>query len=124
MWRLIGCALALSLVGCGCTANSKAKLQAQSAFQAGQLQALQSQTGAQPAPMVSFRGEVQNRQVVWSEGLTLANALVAAQYTGLWDPRDIFITRRGQRYRIDPKALLRGEEDPLLEPGDIVDIRR
>lgn len=62
--------------------------------------------------------------VPWTEDLTLAAALIAAEYQGSWDPHSIFILRMGQTYRVNPKRLLSGTENPALEPGDIVEVRR
>jgi len=105
----------------GCTSRSKARAQVQAAFAAGQQQALSGQTNA---PTVSFRGDVKNPKVPWTEEMTLAKALVAAEYTGSWDPHTIVILRQGEKYKVDPKRLLGGLEDPLLEPGDTVEIHR
>jgi hypothetical protein len=93
----------------------------QAAFAAGQQQAMSAQTNA---PSVNFRGDVKNPRVPWTEEMTLAKALVAAQYTGSWDPHTIVIVRQGEQYKLDPKRLLSGLEDPLLEPGDTVEIHR
>ena len=67
---------------------------------------------------------VRNPRVPWTEGLTLARALLAAEYTGTLDPTRIRITRQGQSYTVDVKHLLRGQDDPLLEPGDLVEVFR
>jgi hypothetical protein len=102
----------------GCTTKSNAHARSQAAFFAGQQQALSQQN----APTVVFRGDIKNPRVPWVEDLSLAKALIAAEYTGLWDPHTIVIIRKGETYKIDPKRLLRGLEDPPLEPGDIVEI--
>ena len=66
----------------------------------------------------------QNALVVpWTEGLTLAQALVAAQYTFNWDPHTITVTRQGEVHPVNARRLLRGQDDPLLEPGDVVEVR-
>ena len=113
--------LLLLLAASGCTTNSSANARAQAAFAAGQ-QAGTAQ--AQAAPKVSFRGDVKKSSVPWSEELTLARALLAAEYTGLWDPHRIVIIRKGETFKIDPRRLLSGLDDPLLEPGDTVEIHR
>jgi len=113
-WLLIG-----SLAGC--TTRSSAKAQAQAAFAAGQQQAIARQA---MGPSVSFRGDVKKQTVPWTEGLTLAQALLAAEYNGLWDPHTIVVIRDGQRFEVDPKRLLRGVEDPLLQAGDTVEVHR
>jgi hypothetical protein len=115
-----GLALLLTLVGCMSKAHSKA--QAQAAFQAGQMQGLMQ---AQPAaPTVTFRGDVKNRTIPWTEDLTLGQALLAAEYQGTLDPHTIVVVRQGTRYPVNPRHLLSGQENPALEPGDIVEVKR
>ena len=123
MKNLLPWLLLLVLAASACTTKSKATAQAQAAFAAGQQQ--QAMTAAQnQAPTVTFRGDVKNPVVPWTEDLSLAAALVAAEYRGLWDPHSISITRNGKTYRINPRRLLSGAENPPLEPGDIVEVRR
>ena len=119
---LISVALGLTLTAC--TSNSGARTQAeQRAFAAGRQQALLEQQ-QKNEPVIWFRGEVRQARVPWIEGITLAEALATAQYTGNRDPRLITVTRAGQAYSIRPNLLLRGEDNPALEPGDIVELRR
>ena len=117
---LSGCLLLVALPS-GCTTRSGANAQAQAAFAAGERQATARQA---MGPSVSFRGDVKKPSVAWTEGLTLAPALLAAEYSGLWDPHTILIIRNGERFQIDPKRFLRGLEDPPLAPGDTVEIHR
>jgi hypothetical protein len=113
--------LLLVLAGSGCKTHSRsAQAQIQQAI-AAQQQALAQW---QQEPSVLVRGEVKNPIVGWSEGLTLARAIVAAEYRGPWDPHQILIIRKGETFRINPKHLLWKTEDPLLEPGDIIQIER
>jgi hypothetical protein len=84
---------------------------------ANQIQA--SQGGA-----IYFTGDVRMNSVPWHEGLTLAEAIVQAQYTGRSDPFSISVTRNGTAFRVDVRRLLRGEENPPLEPGDRINVRR
>ncbi|MBA4148583.1 MAG: hypothetical protein H0X66_10755 [Verrucomicrobia bacterium] len=111
----------LSFLGSGCTTKTKARLHAQQAFNAGQQQAmvqLQQPSGDQ----IQVTGDVQYPHLTWSDGLTVAQAIVAAGYRGIREPQEIFIYRRGEAIAINPKALLRGE-DVLLEPGDRIILR-
>ena len=71
-----------------------------------------------------IRGDVKNPAVPWNEELTLARAIVAAEYKGFWDPHVITIIRQGQSYKINPRDLLKGRDDPPLEPGDTIVIER
>jgi hypothetical protein len=111
---------ALVFAGAGCA--GKAKKREAEAFRQGQLRAMEEQRALEPAVWV--HGQVRHPRVPWHENLTLAQALVAADYIGALNPTRINVIRQGQTYRVDPKRLLRGAEDPLLEPGDVVEIAR
>ena len=123
MMRLLACGVGLGLVVMGCASKDKARNDVQQAFIQGQQQAIaaQQQMQAQQQPSVWFRGLVRNTRVPWVENLTLSRALAAAEYTGVMDPTVIIVIRQGQVHRVDTKRLLRGQEDPVLEPGDIVE---
>jgi hypothetical protein len=109
------------LVTGGCTTKSKARAQAGAAFAAGQNEGLkQAQSQAR---VVTFVGQVRNRVVLWEEGLTLAQAIDAAVYTGFSDPKMIVLKRGAESVTIKVNDLLRGAANPVLEPGDMVDIR-
>ncbi len=115
--------LILSLLGSGCTTRSSARLKAQNAFLAGQNMALQQQAQmAMQGSMVSVHGAVQNSQVPWVAGLTLAQAVATANYVGQAEPREIIITRAGESAALDAKVLLNGVTIPL-EVGDVVELR-
>jgi hypothetical protein len=64
---------------------------------------------------------VQNPQVAWHSGLTLAKAIISAGYSGS-DPSAIIIHRNDQSIPVDPKGLLTGEDVPL-QVGDAVEIQ-
>ena len=114
------CFLILALVASGCTTQSKAKAQARTAFLLGQQQARAQQ---QQGPVVTVVGMVKNRTVQWTEELTLTKALLVAEYQGFSDPRVIIIIRNGQHFQVNVKQLLKGREDPPLEPGDTIEIQ-
>ena len=105
----------------GC--KSSPKVNPQAAFLEGQQRAW---TGAQmnQEPAVFFRGMVRNLRVTWREDLTLAQALLEAEYTGALEPMKIRLTRQGQSHTIDVRRLLRGKENPVLEPGDLIEVLR
>ena len=122
MQKLFGCYLMLLMAASSCTTKAKAKAKAQAAFVAGQQQAI---ANMQPRPpTVSVFGQVRNQNVNWTDDLTLTKAIVAADYFGSRNPRAIVIIRNGQAMSIDPKLLLNGGQDPPLEPGDVVELRR
>jgi hypothetical protein len=108
----------------GCVSKSKANAQARAAYMAGQQQAMarmqQTQTLGQ-GPCVTVNGEVRNRVVPWTQGLTLAKAVIAADYYGAKDPGQLIIVHNGIASRVDPKQLLSGVDIPL-QPGDIVQL--
>ncbi|MEY2411371.1 MAG: hypothetical protein QOF48_4041 [Verrucomicrobiota bacterium] len=115
--------LGVIFLNAGCAGGSRRKQREQEAFLRGQQQAIAAQQQAQE-PAVWFHGMVRHPRVPWTENLTLAQALVMAQYTGALDPTSIKVIRQGQTYRIDPKRLIRGLEDPPLEPGDLIEVSR
>ena len=61
-------------------------------------------------PCVTVNGEVRNHVVPWTEGMTLAKAVVAADYLGAADPGQIIIVHNGRRdpRRTKAAALRRG----------------
>ena len=111
--------LALPLVA-GCVSQSTARVREREAFVKGQQEMLKQQQPQQPT--ILFRGLIRQPRVPWTEGLTLAQGILAANYNGAGNPGHIRIIRQGHAYPIDVQLLLRGQEDPLLEAGDIVDI--
>jgi hypothetical protein len=113
--------LLLAVALSGCATKATARREAEKAAIATQQSAMAAQANQEPA--VWFRGDVRNQRVPWTEGLTLAQAIIAAHYTWNWDPRFISVTRKGEVYPVNPKRLLSGQEDPLLEPGDVVEVR-
>ena len=80
----------------------------------------QAQTQGQ-GPCVTVNGEVRNHVVPWTEGMTLAKALLAADYYGAADPGQILIVHNGVATRVEPSQLLSGADIPL-QPGDIVQL--
>ena len=116
--------LFLAVALAGCITKSKANAQARAAYLAGQQQAMtrmqQTQTQGQ-GPCVTVNGEVRNRVVPWTAGLTLAKAVLAADYYGAADPGQIIIVHNGMASRVDPKQLLSGVDIPL-QPGDVVQL--
>ena len=114
----------MPLLVAGCMSKKKADAQARTAFLAGQRQALEIVQQAQArGPSITVLGEVRNSIVPWTSDLTLAKALVAADYRGATDPIEILIERQGKATSYDPKKLLTGEDVPL-QPNDVVQIRR
>lgn len=121
-WLIRACAAALvAVAACGCVSRSKARQQAAVAFAAGQRQAFDAVTEARRIH-IRVLGPVRHPEIPWVEDLTLAEAIVAADYTLPGDPRAIFIIRQGERVFLDPKRLLRGE-DVALQPGDTIEIQ-
>lgn len=103
----------------GCETKSKARLQQQAAFIAGEQQAMAQ---AQAGKSVRVTGDVQNSTLPWTEDLTLAKAIVDADYRGLRDPKKIVVRRLNQPpIVIAPRQLLQGG-DMTLQPGDVVQI--
>jgi hypothetical protein len=118
------CVLALSFsLGAllsGCTTQSKARAEARAAYFAGQNAALVR--NAAQGNRVLVIGQVKNHEIDWTNGLTLARAIVAANYAGLGDPTEIILTRQGRNTIVNPQDLLNGHDVPL-QPGDTITIR-
>src|ERR1700722_1355636 len=112
--------LFVAAVGGGCTTQSSANARARAAYLAGQNAVLRQQ---QQFPTVKVVGPVQNPQVPWVAGLTLAQAIATADYLDSRAPRQIIITRQGESASIDPETLLNGTVVPL-EAGDVVELRQ
>ncbi len=104
-----------------CTTKSAAQAKAQEAFLEGQNAALRQQQISQMSS-VTIIGPVQNPQVPWVAGLTLAQAIATANYLDSHEPKEIIITRDGESATLDPKVLLNGTDVPL-ETGDVVELR-
>jgi hypothetical protein len=113
-------ALLTVLLLTACVSRSKSQLRQYEAYMTGQ----REEKAAQQTPAVTFIGDVKKRSVPWAEDLTLAKGLLAAEYQALWDPHQILITRRGQTYKINVRSFLAGGEDPLLQPGDVIEVTR
>jgi hypothetical protein len=114
--------LVIFVFSAGCVSKHKAQDQARAAFFAGQQQAvMQALQKELHGPTVTVLGEVRNAQVRWTADLTLAKAVVAAEYYGKTDPTEIVIQREGQEIRYDPKKLL-GGEDVQLQPNDVIEL--
>lgn len=116
----------------GCTTDSRARMQSQNAYLAGQNAALMQQQQQQQqqggtsdmasSAGVTIIGPVQNPHVPWVAGLTLAQALATANYLDNQDPKQIIITRNGESAALSPQVLFNGTVVPL-EPGDTIEVR-
>ena len=116
---LIYCSLML-LAGAGCVSKSKADAQARAAYLAGQNQGLSM---AAQGPSVWVIGNVKTPVVPWTQDLTLAKALIAAEYQGTKDPREIVVQHKGMEpLHLRAQQLLEGQDMPL-QAGDRVEIR-
>jgi protein involved in polysaccharide export with SLBB domain len=106
---------------CGCVTKSTARADARAAYLAGQKDAFATIAATQRTS-ITVVGRVENPQVPWVEGLTLAQAIATANYAGVGSPKEIILLRRGERATINPKDLLNGHDVPL-EPGDTITIQ-
>ena len=111
----------------GCVSKAKANAHARAAFLAGQQQAMTRPAEPQPlpelaqGPVVTVNGPVKKHFVPWNPGMTLSQALLAAEYTSLEDPGAIAITREGHVTLVTSEQLL-GGRDVALQDGDLVQI--
>ena len=106
-------AVALTVSGCASHKNNKNDEQLRRAYAAGaasaqmQMQQNQMQQPAIPPsgdPQVRILGAVKNSLLIWSDGLTLARALVLAEYQRNSAPSSITIYRNNQPLQIDPAS--------------------
>jgi hypothetical protein len=116
--------LLLALAANGCARRSAERLNEQNAYLAGQNAVLRQQLAQSAAqtPSVTVIGPVQNSQVPWVTGLTLAQAVATANYLDSQAPKQIIITRQGESATLDPDVLLNGTNVPL-ESGDVIELR-
>lgn len=120
--KLFSVAILILAVGLsGCITRSQSRADAEAAYKAGEHDAYARIAALQRTSVVVI-GPVQNPEVQWTEGLTLAQAILATNYTGHGNPKEITLMRQGETTKIDPKDLLRGNDVPL-QPGDTVMIR-
>ncbi len=103
---------------CGCVSKTKVQAEVRAAYAAGQRDAYAHMAADQRTSVKVF-GPVQNPEVSWVEGLTLAQAVATANYMAHGNPQEIILLRRGESATIDPSDLLNGHDVPL-EPGDTV----
>ena len=117
-------AVALGAALSGCVSKSTAEAKARAAYQAGHQDALvqmsQSQIQSQ-GTSVRINGPVRNTVIPWTQGLTVKQAIVIADYSGPEDPSEIIILRRGVATRMNVNQLLSGE-DMQLQPGDVLQL--
>ena len=73
---------------------------------------------------VTFQGPVRHPVIPWRPDLTLALALVEAEYVGARDPQSIVIFRGDKAILVEPRHLLSGIKDPPLLPADVVELRQ
>jgi hypothetical protein len=120
--KILSAIFLFALALTGCTTKSTARMEEQNAFLAGQNAALRQAAAAANFNGVTIIGAVQNPQVPWVEGLTLAQAIATANYLDSREPKQIIITRDGESATLDPKILLNGTVIPL-QIGDVIELR-
>ncbi len=121
-WRVVGAVICATMfcAGTGCVTKHKAEVQCAAYLEAEQHQALLSRPVVQGSA-VSFVGPVRNPTISWMPGLTLAQAIVSAGFTGAKDPQLILIKRQNEEIPVNPQHLLGGQDIPLVM-GDVIEI--
>jgi hypothetical protein len=122
MRQIIGILSLLVLFVAGCVSKKEADMQARQAYMAGQAQATKEWQLQRP-PEVFVQGKVRNPVVPWVEDLTLAKAIVEADYTGFMDPILVRVIRNGQMIAEMKGIDLLHHQDVPLQPGDIVQLQ-
>jgi hypothetical protein len=110
--------LMLALAAVGCVTKSREQQEVSAAYLAGQEAAYKSM-GTQSNVVVL--GDVQKHEVPYVAGLTLAQAIGTANYTGMHDPKVILVKRGDSQTTVDPRDLLNGKDIPL-QTGDIITV--
>jgi len=112
--------LLLALLGTGCASRSKNRSDLLKAFRAGEAQGEALAEAKRNG--ISFTGPVLVPIVPWTEGLTLAQAIVAARWTGIRDPRlIILVNQAGERMELMPEEAEMAGALPMA-PGDVVEL--
>jgi hypothetical protein len=106
---------------CGCVTRAKDRADVRAAYLAGQKDAFATIAATQRTG-ITVNGPVQNHDVPWVEGMTLAQAIATANYTARGNPKAILLLRRGESATINPGDLLNGRDVPL-EPGDTITLQ-
>jgi hypothetical protein len=115
------CLLAAVILCGGCANEEVIRAREQAAFEAGRAQAL----AQQQKPTVTVIGNVAHPQIEWTEGLTLARALIAAEWRGRNDPRTIVVRRPNATFNIVTADLFRDQDEgPVLQSGDVIELRQ
>ncbi len=115
------CLLLLPPLLAGCTTKSQARAEAKAAYLAGQQQSFANMQEARRTN-IRILGSVRNPVVEWTDGLTLAQAIIAADYTLPRNPSEIVVIRQRERITVNLKEFLRGNDLPL-ELGDTIEIK-
>jgi hypothetical protein len=120
---LLGIIVAVTVLGfaTGCVSKATSEARVRGAYLAGQRDAMANMLQQKPGQTnsVTFIGPVNHPVVPWSEGLTLAKAILSAVYNSQTDPAMIIIRRPTEQIQVDPKRLLDGGDFPL-KPGDVI----
>ncbi len=111
--------LLVSIALCGCVSKATMQARERAAFLAGQRQAQATQN---QGPTVIVVGPVKYHMISWTQDLTVAHAIIQAEYFGPGDPKNLLVIRKGVQIPIDPQDLLTGKDFPL-GPGDILEIQ-
>ena len=112
--------LLAGMLASGCTTRSHSRAQAQAAFEAGQHSAFMEVGARQNG--ISFRGPVVNPVIMWTDGITLGQAMAAAGWRYPSDPQTIIISRGSETFEMTAAEALVAAEFPL-EQGDLVEMR-
>jgi hypothetical protein len=120
-WILIAMGMCAALLAAGCVSKTKHREEVKKAFLAGQSEATMRMVKSF-GPSVTIEGEVRQSFVPWTRELTLAKAIIAADYYGAQDPRKITIVRNGEELPVDPARLLTGDDYPVA-PGDVIRLK-
>jgi hypothetical protein len=121
VWIWVAISLCGGFLTAGCVSKARHEEEVKKAFLAGQSEAtmrMQRNLGQS----ITVQGQVRQSFIPWTREMTLAKAILAADYFGTQDPKEITIIRDGEELPVDVDRLLAGEDYPVV-PGDTVRIK-
>jgi hypothetical protein len=120
LFNLLATATCAALLLPGCTTRAKARAAEEAAFRAGQQQGALIERARQNG--ITFKGPVVNSIVPWHEKMTLAQAVVSAEWCGKGNPRQIILSHGDDRMEMTMEELLENGAQFPVHPGDTVEL--
>src|SRR5690349_3128228 len=111
--RTFGLAVLLALAVAGCAGGSKSNAPTHGT----------GSVAPKSGGIITILGPVAHPQIPYNEGLVLSRALMLAGYQNQGRGRVVVIRKEQQPMYMQARALLNGDQDIVLEPGDRIEIQ-